>query len=173
MLCWEFESPRLHFFIENKGVTFSLENTVSLKCNALKPLFPETVKLLKKILRTGNFFFYTRRGNPYIQTVIQTDINGNEKYTTLNLITTKFSRLIKKTGLDVPKATGFYLLRRTAATMEAKSGDSFAVQRLPCHADLKMATRYVQDVSAQTDRAIEKSRMYICRNKPDRKRSLY
>lgn len=70
MLCWEFESPRLHFFIENKGVTFSLENTVSLKCNALKPLFPETVKLLKKILRTGNFFFYTRRGNPYIQTVI-------------------------------------------------------------------------------------------------------
>ena len=30
------------------------------------------------------------------------------------------------------------------------------------HADLQMATRYVQDVSAQTDRVIENSRMYIC-----------
>lgn len=30
------------------------------------------------------------------------------------------------------------------------------------HADLQMATRYVQDVSKQTDRVIENSRMYIC-----------
>jgi hypothetical protein len=37
------------------------------------------------------------------------------------------------------------------------------VQRLLGHADLQMATRYVQDVSAQTDRVIENSRMYICK----------
>jgi len=43
----------------------------------------------------------------------------------------------------------------------AKSGDPFAVQRLLSHADLKMATRYVQDVSAQTDRVIENSRKYV------------
>ncbi len=36
-----------------------------------------------------------------------------------------------------------------------------AVQRLLGHADLQMATRYVQDVSAQTDRVIENSRKYI------------
>ena len=129
------------------------------------PLWPETVKSLKKIPRTGSLVFYTRRGNPYIQTIIKTDVNGNEKYTTFNIITTKFSRLIQKAGLDVPKGTGFYSLRRTAATIAARSGDPFAVQRLLGHADLTMATRYVQDVSAQTDKVIEKSRMYICQNK--------
>ena len=42
-----------------------------------------------------------------------------------------------------------------------KPGDPFAIQRLPVHADLKMATRYAQDVSEQTDRAIENSRKYV------------
>jgi len=77
------------------------------------------------------------------------------KYITLNTITTKFSRLIKKSGLECPKGTGFYSLRRTAATIAARSGDPFAVQRLLGHADLQMATRYVQDVSKQTDRVIQ------------------
>ena len=126
------------------------------------PLWPETVKALEKTSRTGKLVFYTSRGNPYIQTLLKPDGNGNGKYTTLNTITTKFSRLIRKSGLGVPKGTGFYSLRRTAATIAARSGDPFAVQRLLGHADLQMATRYVQDVSAQTDRVIEKSRMYIC-----------
>ena len=55
----------------------------------------------------------------------------------------------------------FYTLRRTAATIAARSGDPFAVQRLLGHADLQMATCYVQDVSKQTDEVIEKSRMYM------------
>jgi integrase len=126
------------------------------------PLWPETVDALEKIPRIGKLVFYTSRGNPYILTLLQNDVNGNWKYTTLNTITTKFSRLLKKSGLDVPKGTGFYTLRRTAATIAARSGDPFAVQRLLGHADLQMATRYVQDVSAQTDRVIKNSRMYVC-----------
>lgn len=63
--------------------------------------------------------------------------------------------------VDVPKGTGFYTLRRTAATMAARSGDAFAVQRLLGHANLLVATRCVQDVSKQTDEVIAKSRMYI------------
>ena len=125
------------------------------------PLWPETVQSLERIPRIGKLVFYTSRGNPYIQTLLKTDGNGNGKHTTLNTITTKFSRLIKKSGLGIPKGTGFYSLRRTAATIAARSGDPFAVQRLLGHADLQMATRYVQDVSAQTDRVIEKSRMYL------------
>jgi integrase len=70
--------------------------------------------------------------------------------------------LIKKSGFDVPKGTGFYALRRTAATIAARSGDPFAVQRLLGHADLQIATRYVQDVSQQMDRVVNNSRMYIC-----------
>lgn len=92
---------------------------------------------------------------------MKTDGNGNSKYTTQNSITRKFSRLIKKAGLEVPKGTGFYTLRRTAATIAARSGDPFAVQRLLGHANLQMATRYVQDVSKQTDKVIEGSRKYI------------
>ena len=126
------------------------------------PLWPETVGSLKNIPKIGKLVFYTSRGNPYIQTLLKSDGNGNGKYTTLNTITTKFSRLIKRSGLDVPKGTGFYTLRRTAATIAARSGDPFAVQRLLGHADLQMATRYVQNVSAQTDKVIQNSRMYVC-----------
>jgi integrase len=50
----------------------------------------------------------------------------------------------------------------SAATIAARSGDPFAVQRLLGHANLTMATRYVQDVSAQTDRVNENNRRYIC-----------
>lgn len=126
------------------------------------PLWPETIKALEKIPKTGKLVFYTSKGNPYIRTIFKSDGNGNGKYTTLNTITTQFSRLIKRSGLDVPKGTGFYTLRRTAATMAARSGDPFAVQRLLGHADLQMATRYVQDVSKQTDRVIQNSRKYVC-----------
>jgi len=68
---------------------------------------------------------------------------------------------MKKAGIRAPKGTGFYTLRRTAATIAAISGDPFAFQRLLGHANLKMATRYVQDISKQTDRVIENSKKYV------------
>jgi len=110
-------------------------------------------------------FFYTSRGNPYIQTNIKIDVSENEKYTITNSISTQFLRLIHKAGLDVPKGTGFYTLRRTAATIAARSGDPFAVQRLLGYANLTMATRYVQDVSAQTDKVIGNGRKFILQNR--------
>jgi integrase len=125
------------------------------------PLWQETVKSLQKIPRKSYLVFYTNRSNSYIQTNIRIDENGQEKYTITNLIRTKFRRLIIKAGLNVPKGTGFYTLRRTAATMAPRSGDPFAVQRLLSHANLTMATRYVQDVSTQTDRVIENSRQFL------------
>jgi integrase len=70
---------------------------------------------------------------------------------------------MKRADIRAPKGTGFYTLRRTAATIAARSGDPFAVQRLLGHVDLTMATRYVQDVSKQTDKAIENNRKYIIR----------
>ena len=126
---------------------------------------PETVEAIKKVPKTGKLVFYTSRGNPFVHTLLKTDSNGNRKYTTQNTITTKFSRLIKQAGLNVPKGTGFYTLRRTAATIAARSGDPFAVQRLLGHADLQMATRYVQDISKQTDKVIENSRRSVCQVK--------
>ena len=125
------------------------------------PLWPETIMALEKIPRRGKLIFYTSRGNPFMYTFVKTDGDGNCKYSTQNTITTKFSRLIKRAGLKVPKGTSFYALRRTAATIAARSGDPFAVQKLLGHADLQMATRYVQDVSKQTDKVIEDSRRYV------------
>ena len=124
-------------------------------------LWPETIAALKAVSKKGKLVFYTARGNPFVRNVLKIDADGNEKYSPINSIATKFSRMIKRAGLDVPKGTGFYTLRRTAATMAARSGDPFSVQRLLGHANLIMATRYVQDISEQTDKVIEKSRMLI------------
>jgi integrase len=123
-------------------------------------LWPETVDAIKKVPHRGNLLFYTKHGKPMI-TVKCTGTGNTRKYTSTNMVTTQFSRLIRRAGLQVPKGTGFYGLRRTAATLAARSGDPFAVQRLLGHVDLKMATRYVQDVSKQTDEVIEKSRKYM------------
>ena len=125
------------------------------------PLWPETIQALKELPRSGQLVFYTSEGHPWVTTVVKTKSNGEREYTSVNRITPTFSRLMKKVGMHVPKGTGFYALRRTAATMAARSGDPFAVQRLLGHVDLTMATRYVQDVSEQTDRVIENSRKYV------------
>ena len=125
------------------------------------PLWPETVRAIKKIPKSGELVFYTSKGNSWVRTIQSVDKNGNMKYTKDNALSKKFSKLLKKTGIKTEKGVGFYTLRRTAATLAAKSGDPFAVQRLLGHADLKMATTYVQDVSEQTDRVINNSRKLI------------
>jgi integrase len=76
-------------------------------------------------------------------------------------VTSRFSKLLRKAGINAPKGTDFYTLRRIGATLAARSGDPFAVQRRLGHVDLTMATRYVQDVSEQTDRVVENSRQYV------------
>jgi len=116
---------------------------------------------MKEIPRSTALVFTTSKDHPWILTTTTTNDNGEPKYIIDNRISTKFSRLMKKVGIKAPKGTGFYALRRTAATMAARSGDPFAVQRLLGHVDLTMATRYVQDVSEQTDRVIENSRKHF------------
>jgi integrase len=125
------------------------------------PLWPETIQALKEVPKSGQLVFYTSEGHPWIRTVIKTNGDGEREYTSVNRITPTFSRLMKKVGIHAPKGTGFYALRRTSATMAARSGDPFAAQRLLGHVDLTMATRYVQDVSEEMDRVIENSRKYV------------
>ena len=125
------------------------------------PLWPEAVEALRNVPRSRELVFYTSKGHPWIRTETKADDNGETKYAVTNSIAPKFAKLLKRAAIEAPKGTGFYALRRTAATIAARSGDPFAVQRLLGHADLQMATRYVQDVSKQTDRVIENSRKYV------------
>jgi integrase len=125
------------------------------------PLWPETIRSLENIPKSGKSVFYTSKDKPLIRTTYRINKDSSTKYSNTNLVTSRFCKLMKRAGIRVPKGTSFYALRRTAATVAARSGDPFAVQRLLGHADLKMATRYVQDVSKQTDIVIENSRRYL------------
>jgi len=72
-------------------------------------------------------------------------------------LTKEFKKLMQKSGIVAEKGTGFYTLRRPAATIAAGTGDVFAVQGILGHTDLAMASTYVQKnkLTPQTDRAIE------------------
>jgi integrase len=125
------------------------------------PLWPETMQALKELPISGKLVFYTRIGTPWVTAKKSVGNNGKEKYRTTNNVSREFSKLLKRTDTKMQKGVGFYTLRRTAATLTARSGDPFAVQRLLGHADLKMATTYVQNVSEQTDCAINNTRNFI------------
>lgn len=127
------------------------------------PLWPETIQALKKVPRSGQLVLYTAEGHPWVRTLLKIKKDKGRRYTSVNAVTSMFARLLKKARINAPKGTGFYTFRRTAATLAARSGDPFAVQRLLGHVDLTTATRYVQDISEQTDRVIENSRKYVIR----------
>jgi len=125
------------------------------------PLWPETIQSLEKLAKSSKLVFHTSGDKPLIRTSCNTNKDGSSKYSNINLVTSRFCKLMKKAGIRAHKRTGIYAFRRTAATLADRSGDPFAVPRLFGHVDLKMATRYVQDVSEQTDRVIDNSRKYV------------
>lgn len=124
-------------------------------------LWPETVQSLESIPKSGKLVFSSPGNKPLIRTRIKINKDGSAKCSNINLITSRFCKLMKKAAIRVRRGTGFNTLRRTAATVATRSGDPFAVKRLLGHADLKMATRYVQDVPKQTERVIENSRKHV------------
>jgi integrase len=91
--------------------------------------------------------------------------DGQTKYSADSALSKKIALLLKKANIKAKRGVGFYTLRRTAATLAAKSGDPFAVQTLLGHTDLKMASVYVQDVSEQTDRSLNNSRKLLLQEK--------
>lgn len=125
------------------------------------PLWPETAQALLSVPRQGELVFYTRSNNPWVRTIVQRQEDGTTKYTKDDAVTKEFSKLMRKAGIGREKGVGFYTLRRTAATLAAQSQDPFAVQKLLGHADLKMSSTYVQDVSEQTDRVVNNVRKLI------------
>lgn len=78
------------------------------------PLWPETVRALRRVPRQGELVFYTRRGNPWVRTIRSVESDGTERYTKDDAVTKAFSKLMRKAGMKVAKQVGFYTLRRTA-----------------------------------------------------------
>jgi integrase len=125
------------------------------------PLWPETVQALREVPNSGDLVFCTPRGNAWVRTKKSVAKDGTEKYTKVNAVSKEFSKTARKAGIATQRGVGFYTLRRTAATLAAASGDPFAVQKLLGHADVKMASTYVQNISEQTDRVVNNSRRLI------------
>jgi len=151
-LLWE------HLDLETGRVNFA--RTKTGVCRHL-PLWKETIYALKQLPRINKRVFNTRQNHKVVRVVERTERDGAAKVVKCDNVSREFAGLIKRTGIKTEKGVGFYTLRRTAATLAARSGDPFAVQRLLGHADLKMATTYVQDISEQTDRVINNSRKLI------------
>lgn len=150
-----------HLDVEHGRVTFPRGKT-GIGRNL--PLWPETIRALQAMPKRGELVFYTRAGNPWVRMIPSKQGDGAAKYTKDDAVTKEFSKLMKKAGIEAPKGVGFYTLRRTAATLAARSQDPFAVQKLLGHTDLKMASTYVQDVSEQTDRVVNNVRNLIIRD---------
>jgi len=151
-LRWEhldFEKGRVNFPRTKTSVTRNL------------PLWEETLETLRAIPKINERVFNTRYGNKWVRFRWNRAKDGTTKLFHNDSVSEAFSKLLKKAGIKTEKGVGFYTLRRTAATLAARSGDPFAVQRLLGHVDLKMAATYVQDVSEQTDRVINNTRKLI------------
>jgi integrase len=151
-LLWE------HLDLKNGRVNFSRTKT---RIARNLPLWTETVDAISALPRINERVFNTKYGNKYVRFKKSVDRSGSVRLVKCDSVTSQFSRLIAMTGIRKRRGVGFYTLRRTAATLAAQSGDPFAVQRLLGHADLKMATTYVQDISEQTDRVVNGVRKLI------------
>jgi integrase len=152
-----------HLDLENGRVNFPRGKT-GIGRNL--PLWPETMQALKDVPKSGELVFCTSRGNPWVRTIRTVNENGTDKYTKDDAVSKEFAKLMKKAGIKAEKGVGFYTLRRTAATLAAHSGDPFAVQKLLGHADVKMASTYVQNISEQTDRVVNRTRRVIIQDNP-------
>ncbi|HEX2953089.1 MAG TPA: tyrosine-type recombinase/integrase [Bacillota bacterium] len=124
------------------------------------PLWPETIDAIKGLGKKSEYVFLTRCGHPWVRTITKTK-NGEPHMVSDNAVSKVFKKLMDSTGIEFPKGTGFYTLRRTAATFLAKSKDPFAVKELLGHASLAMASVYVQSVNEQTDKAVNANRKMI------------
>lgn len=147
-----------HLDLEKARVSFPRTKTGTRRN---LPLWKETLDSLRAVPKISKRVFNTRHGNKWVRFRWSRTKDGIPKVIHNDGISETFSKLLKKAGIKTEKGVGFYTLRRTAATLAARSGDPFAVQRLLGHVDLKMAATYVQDVSEQTDRVINNTRKLI------------
>jgi integrase len=110
-------------------------------------LWPETIQALQRIPPQGPLVFYTSDGNPWVR--------HNEKTKRhIDTVSKEFAKLITKAGIKAQEGTGFYTLRRTVATIAAKTKDPYAVQGILGHKDTRMASTYIQEVEEQTEEAV-------------------
>jgi len=128
------------------------------------PLWPETSQALEKIPKSGKLVFHTPKDKPLIRTTCHINEDGSSKYSNSNLVTSRFSKLLKRTGIRAPKGTGFYTLRRTAATIAARSGDPFAVQRLLGHAENLERRLKMNIIFHSYNQRLHRQLVFFCRH---------
>ncbi len=68
----DFENGRVELARNKTGVSRNL------------PLWPETMKALKAVPRSGQLVFYTAEGHPWVRTSLETEEDESRKYATVN-----------------------------------------------------------------------------------------
>jgi integrase len=128
------------------------------------PLWPETVTAMREAIdqkpspkkpEDSDLCFVTIQGNRWVRVVEkQSGDDGDMRYVKRDTITSKFSALLKKLGINGRNRLSFYALRHTFETIGGESKDQVAVNAIMGHVDSSMAATYRERISDERLRAV-------------------
>jgi integrase len=134
------------------------------------PLWPETIAALREAISKrpspkneadANLCFLTRQGRPWVRVkprtkTGETEGEDDEPETAIPIdaLSQRFSKLLKRLGINGRRGLGFYTLRHVFETQAGESKDQVAVNAVMGHVDTSMAATYRERISDERLRAV-------------------
>jgi integrase len=137
---------------------------VKTEINRRIPLWPQTIESLREAIAQrpspknradSDLCFVTVQGNRWVRVVQKQSGDQSEvRYVKRDTITSRFSAVLKKLGINGRKGLGFYTIRHTFETIAGESKDQVAVNAIMGHVDNSMAGVYRERISDERLRAV-------------------